>query len=75
MTFCEGEVVLSNWMNENAFVSWDVTPEPWKTESELIASENLPLNLDQNEGSQSFEYVRKVRREAREVARCLPVHS
>ena len=50
MTFCEGEDLLSGWMDDNAFVSWTVTPEPWITEAELIASEILPLNIDQNTG-------------------------
>lgn len=74
MTFCEGEDVLSNWMDDNAFVSWIVTPQPWITESELIASLNLPLNIDQNVGSPSLEYVRNARHEAKEVAHCLPIH-
>jgi hypothetical protein len=73
MTFCEGEDVLSNWMDDNAFVSWIVTPEPWITEAELIASEILPLHIDQNTGSPSLETVRNARREAKEIARCLPV--
>ena len=73
MTFCEGEDVLSNWMNDNAFVSWIVTPEPWITEAELIASESLPLNIDQNANSASLETVRNARREAKEIARCLPI--
>ena len=34
MTFCEGEDLLSGWMDDNAFVSWTVTPEPWITEAE-----------------------------------------
>lgn len=72
MTFCEGENVLSNWMGDNAFVCWVVTPHPWITEAELIASQNLPLNIDQNQGSPSLEIVRKARREAKEIARCLP---
>ena len=74
MTFCEGEEVLSNWMEDNAFVSWTVTPEPWIAEADLIASESLPLNIDQNQGSSSLEYVRKVRKDAKDIAHCLPIH-
>jgi hypothetical protein len=73
MTFCDGEDLLSNWMGGNAFVSWTVTPEPWVTEAQLIASENLPLNIDQNTLSPSHETVRMARREAKKIARCLPV--
>lgn len=29
MTFSQGEEDLSNWMSENAFVSWIVHEEPW----------------------------------------------
>lgn len=73
MTFCDGEDLLSNWMGRNAFVSWMVTPEPWVTEAQLIASKNLPLNIDQNNLSPSYDTVRKARREAKRIARCLPV--
>jgi len=73
MTFCDGETALSDWMADNAFVSWMVTPEPWVTEAALIASVSLPLNIDQNTSSPSLVVVRAARREAKEVARCLPV--
>lgn len=73
MTFCDGEQALSAWMAENAFVCWTVEPEPWITESELIASVKLPLNIDQNTMSPSLDAVRAVRREAKRIARCLPV--
>lgn len=73
MTFCEGEAVLNRWMDENAFVCWMVTDEPWVLETELIGSVNLPLNIDQNVGSASRGWVRDVRRKAKEIARCQPV--
>jgi hypothetical protein len=47
-TFAEGEVKLSAWMEENAFVCWMQTREPWTIETQLITSVGLPLNLDQN---------------------------
>jgi len=53
--------------------SWTVTPEPWVAEAELIASVNLPLNIDQNSSSPSLVTVRAARRDAKEIARCLPV--
>jgi hypothetical protein len=28
LTFCDGEKRLSEWLAENAFVAWEVTPEP-----------------------------------------------
>src|SRR3954453_12418557 len=43
-----GEAALSQWMAENAFVSWLVRDEPWVLEEELIASLDVPLNLQGN---------------------------
>jgi hypothetical protein len=28
LTFCDGEKLLSEWLAENAFVTWEVTPDP-----------------------------------------------
>jgi hypothetical protein len=36
---------------------------------------NLPLNLDQNQHSPNYEVVREARRNARELARSLPVRT
>src|SRR5690349_9933035 len=48
LTFCDGEKLLSEWLADNAFVTWEVTPEPWLLEHALINAVPLPLNLDQN---------------------------
>lgn len=48
MTFVAGEQVLSAWMEQNAFVSWVIDPQPWHLEEQLIAGLDLPLNLDGN---------------------------
>jgi hypothetical protein len=50
MTFHEGEEKLSQWMSENAFVTWLVHPEPWRLEDYAIKQLSLPLNLRDNEG-------------------------
>jgi hypothetical protein len=47
-TFSDGEWVLSEWMQRNARVCWQVHPEPWDVEEQLIHRYDLPLNLDQN---------------------------
>lgn len=52
----DGEEKLSNWLAENAFVTWMVHLEPWLLEEELIATLSLPLNLDQN-GRHPFRTV------------------
>lgn len=48
MTFGFGEQVLSGWMGENALVSWIPHDEPWEVEDFLIATLDLPLNLQGN---------------------------
>jgi hypothetical protein len=35
-TFASGEADLSNWMSENAFVTWVACDEPWKHEEQII---------------------------------------
>jgi hypothetical protein len=35
-------------MADHAYVTWVETDRPWSAEQRLIASVNLPLNLDQN---------------------------
>ena len=72
-TFSSGEARLSKWMDENARVAWLACDEPWKLEKELIASMNLPLNLDQNSTNEFFGVLSDLRRTAKARARELPV--
>jgi hypothetical protein len=48
LTFSTGEAPLSQWLEENARVTWHVCERPWELEEELISTFNLPLNLDMN---------------------------
>ena len=48
MTFGAGERILSDWMSENAFVTWLAHPAPWEIEGELIRELRPPLNLAEN---------------------------
>lgn len=74
LTFCRaGEARLSQWMAENAQVCWVEDPEPWTTESELIAQLDLPLNLDQNRHNDFHSHLKELRAQARQRARELPV--
>lgn len=43
-TFAGGEPVLTQWMADNAQVSWLPHPEPWLIEPKMLASFDLPLN-------------------------------
>lgn len=73
MTFGHGEAWLSEWMSENAFVTWAEDTAPWITEAGAIADMPLPLNLDMNRLHPFHATLTDVRRLARERARSLPV--
>ena len=75
LTFAAGEAKLSAWMADNASVTWVETDRPWLAEQQLIASVNLPLNLDQNRQHAFHQQLTKVRADARRAARMLPVVS
>ncbi|MDA1082440.1 MAG: hypothetical protein O2973_12365 [Gemmatimonadetes bacterium] len=47
-TFASGEALLSDWMQDNAFVCWAPHPDPRTCEEELIRQLVLPLNLEGN---------------------------
>jgi hypothetical protein len=75
LTFAAGEARLSAWMADNAYVTWVETERPWLAELRLIASVNLPLNLDQNCQHAFHQQLTQVRADARRAARTLPVVS
>ncbi|KUH82436.1 hypothetical protein AU186_10250 [Mycobacterium sp. GA-1999] len=68
-----GEAALSQWMADNALVSWVVREEPWVLEEELIANLDLPLNLQGNAHKYFYPTLRRIRAEAEQLARTLPV--
>lgn len=61
--FGPGEEILSEWMGENAFVTWLVHDEPWIHEDELIKTVNLPLNLRGNEPHPFYPILSAIRKE------------
>ncbi len=69
MTFHEGEEVLSEWMGENAFVSWTVHEEPWRIEDQAIKQLSLPLNLRDNESHPFHRRLSSIRRASKRNAR------
>lgn len=73
LTFADGEKRLSDWMEENAFVTWIECDEPWRIEEALISTICLPLNLDQNRASQFHAVLSERRRLAKIRARDLPI--
>ncbi|WP_207843004.1 GIY-YIG nuclease family protein [Williamsia soli] len=72
LKFGQGETRLSEWMAENALVSWVTHPEPWLLEDELIETQDLPLNID-GAANPFTPVLRATRRGAVARARALPV--
>jgi hypothetical protein len=70
LTFVEGEQRLSQWMAENAFVTW---MEPWNVEKRLISTTCLPLNRDQNSANPYHRVLSEQRKAAKARARELPI--
>ena len=67
--FRENEEILSEWMQNNAFVTFEVCHEPWKIEDEAIKTINLPLNIKDNESSPFFQPLKDIRKKAKSFAR------
>jgi hypothetical protein len=63
-TFAAGEAVLTQWMTENALVSWVVRPQPWLFEDDLIAGLDLPLNIQGNKRNAFYPELKRLRRDA-----------
>jgi hypothetical protein len=74
MTFTSaGEAKLSDWMEQNAFVTWIEHPTPWLLEDELIQGESLPLNLQGNQSHPFHTQLSNIRSEQKLKAKELPV--
>jgi hypothetical protein len=68
-----GEQYLDEWMERNAFVAWCEHPEPWIIEHKLLGELSCPLNLRDNERHPFYSVLRKMRSEALQRARGMPV--
>jgi hypothetical protein len=73
MTFGAREWSLSEWMAENALVSWLEDPEPWVLEEQFIADLDVPLNLEGNRRNRFHPELTARRAQAVARARALPV--
>jgi hypothetical protein len=73
MTFHKGEDTLSEWMSENAFVTWIVHPQPWRVENYAIEQSSLPLNLRDNENHPFHRTLTSIRRQAKRKARAYSI--
>ncbi|HQE16619.1 MAG TPA: hypothetical protein PLD01_16330 [Mycobacterium sp.] len=63
-TLAGGEAVLTEWMAENASVSWVLHPEPWHLEAKLLNALDLPLNIHDNDRNAFAPQLKKLRRDA-----------
>ncbi len=72
-TIVRGEQVLLEWMAEHAFVSIVEHPRPWELEEVLIATLDVPLNLEGNSRNAFHAELTEVRRRAVAAANELPV--
>ena len=72
-TFVRGEQVLSDWMAKHAFVSVVQHPRPWEIEDRLIATLDVPLNLEGNSRNAFHAELTEVRRRAVVTANELPI--
>ena len=73
MTFWEDEKTLSEWMGENAFVTWIYQEKPWILEEELISRLFFPLNLQMNKHNINYPIISSIRSKAKVNARKLPI--
>lgn len=74
-TFGSGENTLSNWMEQNAFVTCTQHFEPWVLEDELIQQLSLPLNLRGNENHPFYPKLTVIRSQAKTQAKELPIQN
>ncbi len=74
LTFgADGEQRLSQWLQDHAFVAWQVVLQPWLLEHELITATPLPLNLDMNKHHPFHAALSACRSSAKRTARELPI--
>lgn len=67
--FAENESVLSDWMEQNARVTWVEHPAPWEVEGDVVRALNLPLNREHNAAHPFYPNLGEIRRAARQRAR------
>jgi len=65
LTFAKGEAKLSEWMKENAFVTWVIHEKPWMIEGKVIQEISLPFNLRGNENHPFYENLTGLRSKMR----------
>ena len=67
------EESLSEWMSSNAYVVWAEHLKPWVVEPDIIATLNLPLNIDHNVQHPFSAQLKALRADASKRARSLAI--
>ena len=70
---CSGEALLTDWMINNAYVTWHVHNQPWLIETGIIANNFLPLNIQHNANNENYSILKEIRKQAKQKARTLPI--
>ena len=74
MTFTHnGEQWLDAWMEKNAYVFWVEHETPWELEEDLLSALSLPLNIQGNRSHPFAIELNRLRKEAIQNARELPI--
>ena len=60
-SFGRGEAILSDWIGQNACLTWVEHPEPWSIEPSVISRLDLPLNLAHNRNHPFWPYLTEAR--------------
>lgn len=74
LTFGEGELILSNWLEKNAFVVWVPCSQPWVIERQIIHNISPLLNLAHNSTSSFHSQLSAIRRQSTSDARASTQH-
>lgn len=69
LTFADDETILSDWLEQNAFVTWVSSPRPWVIEKDVISNISPLLNLQHNKSSPFHSTLSAIRHQAQAAAR------
>ena len=67
--FGNEEAIISEWIEENAFVTFEPCSQPWVIEEEAMKKLNLPLNILGNEHNNFHKTLKNIRKKAKDLAR------
>jgi hypothetical protein len=72
LTYADGEATLSEWLEDNALLTWVRCLRPWTFERKIIHEISPLLNLQHNESSPFHAWLSEIRRLCKSNARSFP---